>query len=317
METEIKVYAPVVITTLCRYEHFKRCIESLSRCIGAEYTEVYIGLDYPAKEAHWEGYKKIKEYLGTCGNLSFKKLIVIRREKNYGVGTNGNYASLRNMVFNIYDRLISSEDDNEFSPYFLDFVNKALQYYWDDMEISSVCGYTHIQLYGIANQGVLYSHFVTAWGIGLWKHKESTFDEKFHVVENYYKYRIKRFRIWLFSPILYRMMCNMVLKNARWGDVMRSVNNVADKRYQIRPYMSMVRNHGFDASGEHCSRESDFANQTLLEKSNYEIDGSFQKVPWRVLFLYKLGANYKTSLIRALKDLIYVIFPRLLEKYIS
>lgn len=40
-------FAPVIIPTLCRYEHFKECLESLSRCTWAEKTEVYIGLDYP------------------------------------------------------------------------------------------------------------------------------------------------------------------------------------------------------------------------------------------------------------------------------
>ena len=49
-------FAPVIIPTLCRFEHFNRCIESLSKCTWAEYTEVYIGLDYPAKESHWGGY---------------------------------------------------------------------------------------------------------------------------------------------------------------------------------------------------------------------------------------------------------------------
>ena len=33
------LYAPVVIPTLCRYEHFKACLESLSLCTGAENTD--------------------------------------------------------------------------------------------------------------------------------------------------------------------------------------------------------------------------------------------------------------------------------------
>ena len=68
--------APVTIPTLCRYEHFKRCIESLSRCTLADKTEVYVALDYPAKESHWDGYNKIKDYLLSHkeDNLGFKKL---------------------------------------------------------------------------------------------------------------------------------------------------------------------------------------------------------------------------------------------------
>lgn len=51
-------YTPIMIPTLCRYEHFRRCLESLQRRTHANETDVYVGLDYPAKESHWDGYKK-------------------------------------------------------------------------------------------------------------------------------------------------------------------------------------------------------------------------------------------------------------------
>ena len=93
--------APVTIPTLCRYEHFKRCIESLSRCTLADKTEVYVALDYPAKESHWDGYNKIKDYLLSHkeDNLGFKKLIVIQRSRNYGLGEEGNIMTLRKEIF--------------------------------------------------------------------------------------------------------------------------------------------------------------------------------------------------------------------------
>ena len=53
------IYAPVLIPTLCRYDHFIRCLESLKKNTWAKYTEVYIAVDYPAKESHWDGYKRI------------------------------------------------------------------------------------------------------------------------------------------------------------------------------------------------------------------------------------------------------------------
>ena len=97
--------APVTIPTLCRYEHFKRCIESLSRCTLADKTEVYVALDYPAKESHWNGYNKIKDYLLSHkeDNLGFKKLIVIQRSRNYGLGEEGNIMTLRKEIFSKYE----------------------------------------------------------------------------------------------------------------------------------------------------------------------------------------------------------------------
>ena len=76
------VYAPVIIPTLCRFEHFKRCVESLKRCTGAEYTDVYVGVDYPSQESHWEGYQKICNYVSEV--TGFRSFNVILRDRNFG-----------------------------------------------------------------------------------------------------------------------------------------------------------------------------------------------------------------------------------------
>ena len=112
---ELHIYAPVVIPTLCRYEHLKRCIDTLSECTGADETELYVGLDFPAKESHWEGYRKICNYLPTI--TGFKNVVVIRREENMGATRNAR--DLLDIVHQKFDRYIFSEDDNEFSPNFL------------------------------------------------------------------------------------------------------------------------------------------------------------------------------------------------------
>ena len=56
-------YAPIYIPTLCRSEHFIRLMESLRKNTWAKYTDVYIALDYPAKDSQKDGYNKICEYL--------------------------------------------------------------------------------------------------------------------------------------------------------------------------------------------------------------------------------------------------------------
>ena len=63
-------YAPIMIPTLCRYEHLVKCVESLAANSLASETELYIGLDYPTKESHWEGYRKIEQYLVSIEGLS-------------------------------------------------------------------------------------------------------------------------------------------------------------------------------------------------------------------------------------------------------
>ena len=79
---EITQFAPVLIPTLNRYEHFKRCVESLAHCTHADKTDLFIALDYPLKDSHWKGYKKIKQYLSEISG--FKTITIIERERNFG-----------------------------------------------------------------------------------------------------------------------------------------------------------------------------------------------------------------------------------------
>ena len=87
------------------------------------YTDVYVALDYPSKETHWEGYNKIREYLK--GEFpEFASFNVIARETNYGSARN--MRELRNDILKKYDRFIRTDDDCEFSPNFIEYMDKAL-----------------------------------------------------------------------------------------------------------------------------------------------------------------------------------------------
>ena len=137
MEERINSFAPVIIPTLNRYDHLRRCIDSLAKCIHAKETELIIGLDYPPSEKYEGGWKKIREYLPTV--TGFKKVTIIIRDHN--LGAVGNMNALIDYSNKLYDRYIFSEDDNEFSPCFLDFVNKGLEIYKDNRKVLSVCGF--------------------------------------------------------------------------------------------------------------------------------------------------------------------------------
>lgn len=264
------LYAPVLIPTLCRYEHFKRCIESLSACTGAEHTDVYIGLDYPAKESHRAGYEQIKQYLDSCGNLGFKSLNVIHRPHNFGFGPNGNAMSLRREAFKKYDRIITSEDDNEFSPCFLDFMNQALAKYQDDDRVRTVGAWvpSHHKQEGEGN--IQFTYSTSAWGLGIWKHKEQqTFDYS-EVIRD----KKQSWKLFKMVPGCWVMLYRMINRGVNWGDVKRETYNCLNNTFQVRPYRSLVRNWGNDGSGAHCVADNNrFVSADILESKTFgELD---------------------------------------------
>lgn len=264
---DITTFAPVSIPTLCRFEHFKRCIESLSRCTWAEYTDVYVALDYPAKESHWDGYRKIKEYLESCGNLTFKSLNVVVREKNYGLGPNGNHATLTKDIEKKYDRRIFTEDDNEFSPNFLVYMNKMLEKFKDDDRIYRVCGYNRNDKFPDHYRNNYYiARRYVAWGVGTWKHKK--LPEKYYswdflrsVLVNDDTYQLLKER----GPSFTEGLMSMLKAGHLWGDMQIALYETLEYKYNICPTLSKVRNHGNDGSGAHCQNITDVNNHFVMQ----------------------------------------------------
>ena len=77
----IEEYAAILIPTMCRYEHLKRCVDSLSKNELAEKTELYIGIDYPPEKKYLEGWKKVTEYVKN-EVLGFKRVNLFAHESN-------------------------------------------------------------------------------------------------------------------------------------------------------------------------------------------------------------------------------------------
>lgn len=251
---------PVAIPTLNRYLHFRNCIESLANCTHADQTELIISLDYPPNDSYSEGYNQIKKYIPQI--VGFQKVTLI--EQKYNLGPSGNWSFLAEYCFNNYCAYIATEDDNVFSPCFLDYMNHALERFSDDPKILSISGYNHVDFYNQNGYSTYLSKDSCAWGIGLWKEKEKKYYKDF----NYYKkvvYSRQMGGLLVNTyPALYSMLSSMVKDKRCWEDVMRATVNILEGYYQLQPSISLVRNTGFDGSGVNCGSENNQINTQLI-----------------------------------------------------
>ncbi len=255
-------YAPIYIPTLCRDEHFIRALESLKKNGWAKYTDVYIALDYPAKESHWEGYRKICDYLENGDFSVFGGFFVKKREKN--IGSLENIDSMRDELMEKYDRWIMAEDDIEFAPVFLEYMNKCLDLFEHDPEVFAVNGYTYPVAYKVSAGSNVVKQFATVseWGIGYWKEKYLPVRDK--IQEDYlrscFTYADK-------SGLLERMVhsrrcdyINYALSRnndplyTHMTDLSMGIYINLNGMCVISPTLSKTRNHGFDGTGLYCGK---------------------------------------------------------------
>lgn len=249
-------FAPVLIPTLNRHIHFKRCVESLSKCTHAEKTDLFIALDYPLSESHWEGYETIKTYLPKI--KGFKSIQIIKRQKNFGASENIQCA--RKMIFETYDRIILSEDDNEFSPYFLQYMNDGLEFFRDNKKIVAINGY-NIPTTSINDYSYEYylSKYFSCWGYATWADRNCC-----EMIENKDAYKeIKNDRKLLkkiksYHPKLINSLKQIHEGKLIAGDYMITFHLIKNDLFTIKPIKSLVKNIGHDGSGLHCGISDKF-----------------------------------------------------------
>ena len=283
------MYAPIIIPTLCRSEHLRRCIESLARNEKyARETELVIGLDYPPAKKYRKGWQEIKDYLPTI--TGFGKITIFEHKENIGARPNGDF--LRRYIFEEagYREYIYTEDDNEFSPNFLEYVNKGLERYRDVPNVYSVCGYNYpIDMAGYSNNVYCSEHF-SAWGAGRWLDKPIPRDVDVikKLVSQPGNYR----KLLLHQPGLLASLYRMIRAGQVHGDVCIEIFSFLNGWVSVFPTVSKVRNWGYDGSGEHCGRSKQFCLQQIDQSSSFEFD----EVPLRPVTLPSLNRFFRGRL---------------------
>lgn len=268
------IYYPVVIPTLNRYGHLKDCVESLKLNTHADKTEIIIGLDYPPTEKYQDGWKKIKNYLSEL--TGFGKVTVLEHDHNLGAVANSDY--IRDYALSKYDAYIYSEDDNVFSPCFLDYMDKCLEKYKDRQEILAVTGYMNpIDWKTKSDSNVVYVQDYMAWGIGCWKR---TWEElNLNMPEHYMSYvcshrsQIIKLRKSLreLNQLVFWTKSNPALD--RKCDFTINCYCLINNKYIVAPKLSLVRNMGNDGSGINCINVEDdyLARQEISSSNSFDI----------------------------------------------
>ncbi|WP_417572997.1 hypothetical protein [Phocaeicola sp.] len=227
-------------------------------------------MDFPAKESHWEGYRQICDYLPTI--TGFKNVVIIRNEENKGAIRNA--CDLLDIVHQKYDRYIFSEDDNEFSPNFLDYINAGLNKYKDNPRVVAICGYIDPGYsYNCMKRYPFNAYPIigyNAWGVGVWFDKKPVFttmasDKILFSFKTVFK------AIRLNQGIAIHRMMYRKRSNAT-GDLLWRLYCAFNKKYCIFPRISKVRNWGFDGSGSNCAALTFYSKMEIDEDKAFEYD---------------------------------------------
>jgi GT2 family glycosyltransferase len=129
--------APIALFVYRRPDHTRRCLEALRANELASATHLHIFSDGPRNASAAEGVAKVRELLKDIPG--FASVSVTERQTNLGLAES--IISGVSDIVNRLGRVIVLEDDLVTSPYFLRFMNDALDFWDGSEEVASIHGY--------------------------------------------------------------------------------------------------------------------------------------------------------------------------------
>lgn len=131
--------SPIALFTYNRPAHTIKTIEALKLNELAGKSQLIIFSDGPKDEAGLPAVSKLRELLRKVEG--FKAVQLVERKLNFGLGKN--IIEGVKQVIDQYGRVIVLEDDLFTSPFFLRYMNEALNKYQDIEEVISIHGYCY------------------------------------------------------------------------------------------------------------------------------------------------------------------------------
>jgi len=265
---------PIVVFCFNRPVHLQKTLDALKLNYLSSLSDLFIYSDGPK---HSNDESKVQLVRDIISNIEgFKSVNVINRESNMGLAAS--VISGVNEVLDKYDACIVLEDDLETSPYFLTYLNEALNYYKGNTNIFSVSGFCppiHIP------KEYKYESFlfprINSWGWGTWKDRWVKVD-----------WEVKGFHEFIYDKGLRSKLAEqgadlpiMLLKQqqGKIGSWAVRFNQACfnSGATNIYPVCSLVRNLGADGTGTHM-RSSDKFFVKLCRNSLSSLNLSYSEI---------------------------------------
>ncbi|MBN2143137.1 MAG: glycosyltransferase, partial [Candidatus Aureabacteria bacterium] len=258
--------APIVLFVYNRPIYTQRTVESLKQNEIAGESQLYIYSDGPKNESDQQQVEQVREYVKTI--TGFKKVWIIEHEKNWGLSRS--IISGISEIINQFGRVIVMEDDLLSSPYFLRFMNEALNYYEKEENVISISGY-FFPINDCNIPETFFLRWADCWGWATWKRGWDLFEADGKKILDIIQSENLEAAFNMDDSYPYTQMLRDQInhKNDSWG-IRWYASSFIKKRLTLCTNMSLIHNFGCNQSGSH------FLNETTA------LDSKLRQIPVKI-----------------------------------
>ena len=253
--------APIVLFVFARPDHTQRTINSLAANLLAKESDLIIYADAARNEVDLVNVNAVRGLIQTI--KGFRSITIIERKSNYGLSKN--IIEGVTEVCDRYGKAIVVEDDIVTSPYFLSYMNEALDKYKDAPDVWHISGWNYpLNVENIGSS--FFCRVMNCWGWAVWADRWKYFNKNpKELISTWNKSKIDQF--------------NLNGTNDFWQQVVKNHAGTLDTwaifwyatifEYEglcLYPCQSFVWNIGNDGSGQNCTKNDLYSIDVLAER---------------------------------------------------
>ena len=251
--------SPVLLFTFNRPKHTRKTVEALQKNKLVDQSDLIIYSDAPKKQNDLPAVEEVRAYINTV--TGFKSVRVIERTRNWGLADSiidGVTQTVRQ-----YGSVIVLEDDIITSPFFLNYMNDALNYFKEEKKVWHISGWN----YPFDHKGledVFVWRLMNCWGWATWKDRWNYFEkDSKKLIHEFDKKTIYDFDLSNSGQFWSQVIANHKGKMNTWA-IFWYASIFKQNGLCLNPSISYVKNIGHDGSGEHCRADRNYLNNIQL-----------------------------------------------------
>jgi len=288
--------APIALFCYNRLSHTQRTVEALRANSLASESDLWIFSDGPRSQEDLVKVQKLRSYLTTI--TGFRAINLVERANNMGLA-----ASIIAGVSELCDRfgrIIVVEDDLITAPFFLEFMNEALDIYADTDEVVSIHGYVFPSAKILPDTFFLKG--ADCWGWATWKRGWKLFNhDGAGLLEQLESRGLSREFDFDNTMGYTQMLRDQIAGKVNSWAIRWYASAFLENKLTLYPGISLVQNIGHDGSGVHCGISNTFDVSVAERKPRLQKLPLIQSVEGRKAFESYFNSQRRLSLVGRIK----------------
>ena len=258
-------FAPIALFVYRRLEHARETIEALKLNQHAMLSDLHVFSDGPKDITSISDVDRVREYVRSVQGFHTVKIV----ERNENLGLANSIIRGVSEVLQRHERVIVVEDDLVTSPFFLRFMNEALDLYNRDLRVASIHGYVYPTMETLPE--TFFLRGADCWGWATWRRGWQLFNPDGRALLQALESQKLTNEFDFGGSFQYTQMLRDQIegKNNSWA-IRWYASAFLANALTLYPGRSLVHNIGNDGSGTHCLQSSAYGASTSTEPVKVE-----------------------------------------------